>query len=408
MESGVKVPERVVVTLIHGTGAPDAPWTKDGSKLRKAVHDAFPGGVEFRTLSWSGDNTIGARRAAAVKLRAQILADPVRAADARHFFVAHSHGGNIALYALRDPAVRERITGVATLATPFLIARKRDFGRQGLNPLYVGLLPWSWLVAELIHRFIWPSAQFLTPLGTVVIFMLLVRLVVWLERGAGKVAEDLQLTSPAQGRLWIARMSDDEATAALQAGQFAATIVAQINLFFFRANEWAEKIGASSWRISGWRVAGGLAIAVLFWTVGKFLGVDDRSAPVLWGFIIAIGIGALIILWGLLPQAPRVVVPYAAGLVAPLALVLAILLVLPFGPAVAMYSFLLEMSAEATPLGPWTVHQYEAQLSGVSVGLDAEPALTHSRVYGQWDVLDGLTTWMKECIAVEASPSRSS
>jgi hypothetical protein len=134
--------ERIVVTLIHGTFATEAEWVRNESKLCKAVNDAFPGGVEFRRLPWSGGNTIGARQDAAGKLREQILADPVSAADTRHFLVAHSHGGNIALYALRDPKVRERITGVATLATPFLIARKRDLGTQGLSLFCVGFLGW--------------------------------------------------------------------------------------------------------------------------------------------------------------------------------------------------------------------------------------------------------------------------
>jgi hypothetical protein len=393
----VNVTERIIVTLIHGTFAPKANWVEEGSKLRKAVHDAFPGRVEFRKLAWSGGNTIDARRDAAGRLRAQILADSVPVTDARHFLIAHSHGGNIALYALRDSTVRERVTGVATLATPFLIARKRDLGTRGLIVFCVGFLGWSWLVGELVRRFAWPSAELLPPVIGTGLFILLSAVTIRLEQRAGKVAEDLQLAAPASGRLWIARVSGDEATAGLQTGQFAATIVAQIQLFFVRTNEWAERVAASSWRVSMGRVAGGLAVVALFWAIGRLIGVDGRSAPVLWSFLIAIGIGIAVVLWGLLPQAPRLVVPYAAGLLAPLALALAILLVLPLGPSLALYSFLLEMSAEATPLGAWTVHQYEPVLNDTSVGREVAPALTHSWVYDQSDVLQGLTTWMKEC-----------
>ena len=160
---------------------------------------------------------------------------------------------------------------------------------------------------------------------------------------------------------------------------------------------WAEKIGGRSSRASLWRVARGLAIAVFFWALGTLLGVDDRSAPVLWSFIIAIGIGAL--LWGLLPRAPRVVMPFAAGLVAALAVALSTLLVLPFGPALAVYSFLLEVSAEATPLGTWTVHQYSPVLGQGIVGREEAPALIHSWLYDQENLLDDLTTWMKGCAA---------
>jgi hypothetical protein len=69
------------------------------------------------------------------------------------------------------------------------------------------------------------------------------------------------------------------------------------------------------------------------------------------------------------------------------------------------------MSAEATPLGSWTVHQYEPVLTDARVGRQAAPALTHSWVYDQPDVLEGITTWMKACtapIAAEPIPRRSS
>jgi hypothetical protein len=265
----------------------------------------------------------------------------------------------------------------------------------------VGFLGWGWLAGELIRRFVWPGAEWLPAIVGTVLFMSLTGLVSWLHRQVDEVAEHLKLASPAPGRLWIARVSGDEATAGLQTGQFAGTIVAQIQLFFVRANAWAERTGSGSSRISFWRVAGGLAVAVFFWAVGTAVGVDERSAPVLWSFIVMIGIGALIILWGMLPQAPRVVVPFAAGLVAPLAFALAILLVLPFGHSLAVYSFLLEMSAEATPLGAWTVHHYEPAIRDAKGGRRTVPALTHSSVYDHCDVLKGLTTWMKECVAAE-------
>ena len=39
--------DRIIVTLIHGTWARGAPWTRQGSMLRAAIADAFPGKVEF-------------------------------------------------------------------------------------------------------------------------------------------------------------------------------------------------------------------------------------------------------------------------------------------------------------------------------------------------------------------------
>ena len=64
-------------------------------------------------------------------LRSQLAEYPPEE-GARHFVIAHSHGGNIALYALRDPELAHRLSGVACFATPFLYVRRRPY-----NPIYL-------------------------------------------------------------------------------------------------------------------------------------------------------------------------------------------------------------------------------------------------------------------------------
>ena len=61
-----------------------------------------------------------------IRLAELIRAGHAQHPDARHFIVAHSHGGNVALYAIRNPVIRLVIDGIVTLATPFLSARPRD------------------------------------------------------------------------------------------------------------------------------------------------------------------------------------------------------------------------------------------------------------------------------------------
>jgi hypothetical protein len=256
----------------------------------------------------------------------------------------------------------------------------------------------GWLAGELFRRLIWPSAQWLPAITGTGLFMLLAVLVGRLWNRAGELEKELQLADlKPRRRLWIARMPGDEAASGLQTAQFAGTIVAQVNLFFVRAIRWAERIGGSSSRISFFRMAGGMATAVFFWALGTLLSVDDRSAPLLWSFIIASGLGFLMFLWGAVAQLPRVVAPLATGLVIPLALALSALLVLPLGPALAVYSFLLEISAEATPLGTWVVHQYPPRLGKTLGGREEAATLFHSWVYDDDKVLEGLTTWMKGC-----------
>ena len=113
---------------------PESALDDKGSNLREAVVRAFyPNPVQFEPLDWPRrqHDRSASRRGGETAHGRDPLQPQVPASDTRHFVIAHSHGGNIALYALRDPAVRERITGVATLATPFLIARERNLGSIG-------------------------------------------------------------------------------------------------------------------------------------------------------------------------------------------------------------------------------------------------------------------------------------
>lgn len=47
--------------------------------------------------------------------------------DAEHWVIAHSHGSNVALYALRDPEVAQRLEGIVTLAAPFIQCKPRSY-----------------------------------------------------------------------------------------------------------------------------------------------------------------------------------------------------------------------------------------------------------------------------------------
>src|SRR6185369_16968426 len=158
-------------------------------------------------------NTIRARDDAAQMLSREIAAVP---ATDRQFLIAHSHGGNIALYAhaLLAPDVRGRIAGIATLATPFLNARRRDLGRNGNILFCVGFLFWTVLAGHLARRFLWPSATLLDPaIVGAGLWMLVTVLVSILWKRAETVAERLRLRGPEPERLWIARLSGDEASA---------------------------------------------------------------------------------------------------------------------------------------------------------------------------------------------------
>lgn len=87
--------------------------------------------LEFRIFRWSGLPCHIARHLASKRLRDFLGHQIDRPPGGRHYIVAHSHGGNIALYAMRDKELAERIDGIITLSTPFLVPRKRDLSLLG-------------------------------------------------------------------------------------------------------------------------------------------------------------------------------------------------------------------------------------------------------------------------------------
>src|ERR1041385_8003393 len=123
-----------VFTLVHGTFAKDAHWTRDGSALRASVIKACgTANAVFRPFEWSGKNSLGERRKAALRLETH-LANLIREfPNDEHFVIAHSHGGNIVLYALANTALRSRLAGVVCLSTPFLSVALRPKHEQAAN-----------------------------------------------------------------------------------------------------------------------------------------------------------------------------------------------------------------------------------------------------------------------------------
>lgn len=119
----------IVVTLVHGTFARGAPWTKEGSILRQEIAAELGRSeqdVIFDVFEWSGRNTHKARVKAGYELADHIRALRIRVPQCAHFVVAHSHGGNVAILAHKHLPEELHARGVATLGTPFLYANLPD------------------------------------------------------------------------------------------------------------------------------------------------------------------------------------------------------------------------------------------------------------------------------------------
>ena len=125
MEQRDKPPQAIII-LVHGTFAPDAPWTQAGSALRNAVLSHFGSiAVSFYQFNWLGslspryNNTNLARYDAGRRLGKLLQYFRAQFPAAQVFIVAHSHGGNVALYAT-EQAPEVTVKGIVTMGTPFL------------------------------------------------------------------------------------------------------------------------------------------------------------------------------------------------------------------------------------------------------------------------------------------------
>ena len=116
------------VVVIHSTFASDADWFRPDSPF----FERLGGGVGKRTVRrfvWSGKNSHRARIEAGGDLARFVNQLCSSEGFQRVWCVAHSHGGHVALYALRDKEFARKLAGIAFLGTPFLHVRRRNLER---------------------------------------------------------------------------------------------------------------------------------------------------------------------------------------------------------------------------------------------------------------------------------------
>lgn len=132
--------------VIHGTWGDQSDFAFSDSLFCRAIKTATQHTLEFERFEWSGKNSSAERAQAALRLREAINSFP----DSRLpiFLLAHSHGGNVAIEALRDECVARRVAGVVTMGTPFLSETIRHWvlylstmpGRMSVYAVVVGIV----------------------------------------------------------------------------------------------------------------------------------------------------------------------------------------------------------------------------------------------------------------------------
>jgi pimeloyl-ACP methyl ester carboxylesterase len=143
---------RIVVVLIHGTWAHEAAWTRNGD-LVAALSQEFREQAILAHYDWTGWNSHSSRLEASRQLASYLSEIRSLYPHIRIVLVAHSHGGNIAFYTVRQDA--SLADAVVTMATPFLCVEPRavDCYKKAVATTARG-----WLCALLLVAYSWSSA----------------------------------------------------------------------------------------------------------------------------------------------------------------------------------------------------------------------------------------------------------
>lgn len=393
---------RRVVTTVHGTYAKHATWVEPDSKLGQALTQRYGAGVVVAPFRWNGRNNPSARAEAKDKLREHLHCMQQKYKLAQHYIVAHSHGGNVAFYALRDKSLRDAIAGVACLATPFLVSRPRVLGSKDMAAHVAGAVGLLLLVVQFLARW-WLSAfepAWLRELMIFAFLLLSMVLVAALLKNWRTFAESLhkalQLATLSKERLLIVRAPGDEASAALLFFQFVSQLSVRLYVLLYQLHE--RLLGLLK-RWSGHR------LRLLAALVGGFV---LYVAVIICAILLKMSTGAIVAIAFLLAWLCMVVpaltligwidvaagpVQFMIGALLSAIIILLSITLLPFGWQVALSNILLDITAETTPPGTWEVNQIEPTHSQVQAG-DVQP-LQHSVVYDDPHSLTLICNWME-------------
>lgn len=221
------------VVLVHGTWGRRSAWCRPGSRFWLALEEA---GATVHSFTWSGGNSHLARSRAAVELASFLKTLRSETAPNGLAVIAHSHGGNVALHAVRRLAPGSRRVKLVTLATPFLFAASTKPARSEAVVLVAAAVA---AVAILFAVVVGPEAPMGSPLtipsGVAALLVLAVRALSWVaaRHVHGLAGDDAAVSSlvssiqvPAADEstgedLLVIRAADDEAGGLLTFAQFS-------------------------------------------------------------------------------------------------------------------------------------------------------------------------------------------
>jgi Alpha/beta hydrolase family len=357
------VPTAIIV-LVHGTAARGAEWTQLDSPLCQAV---IKSSYDVYRFLWSGDNSHDARLTAGKCFEEKLteLVGEPRNEGVPLFVVAHSHGGNVSLYGLRG-TLRERVSGVVCLATPFLHFFPATLGTRFLffvaGVYFIGAL---FLVSVLLFLGL-PPVMFLVVVAAILVVLIFLlhklrrmglrfpprkMLREMFKADIEQLEKELELPELERQKLFIIKPVADEAAGALVSSQFSAWVARQIWGFLgrFWENKFILAIGA---------------FVVALWGVAFLLPASFHQSLSTIGLVIIVAIMT------------------AVGIVASLLLLIIILANGSFGYDALALAFRGQTAAESSPPGKAVV---------VSIALSG---FRHSEIYKDCKAIDQVATFI--------------
>lgn len=347
--------------LVHGTWArgmlfptEKAAWCEPGSPLRKMVDDMMedlPAPYNVETFEWSGSNSFRSRLKWANKLAGRL--DLIRQANEETFIhiVAHSHGGNLVMNCLADPAQQRQVGSATFLSTPFLhvYPRRRDpdvrrkiveiFEMLGVGSV-IALFLWMFTVLthdpdNFVKSLSFSNFALFIPFFFVGLGLgsLLVKRVYRLAiRRHLTMAKRLRLPSRLPFPSLLIRCTSDEAGNVLVASQLLSTLMSSTVVFFAR---YANLKYSAFW---------GAALGGAMW-IAKYFHIIEKVDGTWYGnWVIGVPFALLVIMC--LGPYLLVALTIALGIIAK-----------AFGSSIFFGGFSMEISAEATPPGHWELLQ---------------------------------------------------
>jgi hypothetical protein len=408
-EQGGAQPE-MIVTLVHGTFAKNAEWIEDGSILASALRAELPPHTIIRPFRWDGKNSFASRLHAAELLNGHICLTESLYPCAKHILIGHSHGGNVIAYWLkRYPESKEKVSGTAFLATPFIsVSVARDWIDSTLSiavPLVMlcallfnftatRLLPFRVLLQ--VQNLLLPAATFLVVIAAREIFFSLLKRLWHLTH---RLAAELSTVDCRPENPFICRLLGDEASAVLQVAQFRVWLIANVRrvigrviCFLTVASVFGfNKNGSRSHRVVVTVQVLSIVLLGYFWSSNHVPGLREFAMltlqhPVL---LVSLGIAVVPIICGF---GTLIFFVPVLGL-----LMISAVTIGALGRFSAIVALCCEMSVEVAPLGNIPVllemgDPFRAHNSAAKIG-----ELRHSEVYSSPNVITALIKWAKAC-----------